>query len=100
MSAGRTLVLSYQLDNRSEWGDSGTWAVVAITAGADRALWRKTGRLVGASAADGLVVLNSDEAELGVDLHTGEIRWSVPHPAEGFTAEAARSAASRAGWSR
>jgi hypothetical protein len=88
VQAASTLLLSYQLDNRSEWADSGTWAVVAITAGTDRALWRKTGRLVGASAADGLVVLNAGEAELGVDLHTGEIRWSVPHPADGFTAEA------------
>ena len=88
VQAADTLLLSYQLDNRSEWGDSGTWAVVAITVGTDRALWRKAGRLVGASAADGLVVLNSDGAELGVDLHTGEIRWSVPHPADGFTAEA------------
>ena len=88
VQAADTLLLSYQLDNRSEWGYSGTWAVVAITAGTDRALWRKTGRLVGASAADGLVVLNSNEAELGVDLQTGEIRWSMPHPADGFTAEA------------
>jgi PQQ-like domain len=88
VQAADTLLLSYPLDNRSEWADSGTWAVVAITAGTDRALWRKTGRLVGASAADGLVVLNSDEAELGVDLHTGEIRWSVPHPAHGSAAEA------------
>ncbi|HEY7274031.1 MAG TPA: PQQ-binding-like beta-propeller repeat protein, partial [Actinoplanes sp.] len=88
VQAADTLLLSYQLDNRSEWADSGTWAVVAITAGTDRELWRKTGRLVGASAADGLVVLNSDEAELGVDLHTGEIRWSAPYPVDGFTAEA------------
>jgi hypothetical protein len=76
------VLVAYQVDT------SGTWAVVALAVDTDRVLWRRAARLVGVSAADRLVVLETADAELGVDLPTGRTRWSVPHPADGFTAHA------------
>jgi hypothetical protein len=77
-----TVVVSYQVDT------TGAWAVVAVAAGTERVLWRRAARWVGGSAGDGLVVLDTDQAELGVELATGQTRWSVPHPADGFTSTA------------
>jgi hypothetical protein len=76
---GGVILVSYQVDT------TGSWAVVAAAEGTERTLWRRAARWVGASAADGLVVLSADDAELGLDLGTGRIRWSVPHPPDGYT---------------
>jgi hypothetical protein len=76
------LLLSYQVDA------SGTWAAVALTAGTDDVRWRHAARLIGMSAADGLVLLQSAGSELAVDLTTGVTRWSLPLPPDGFIAEA------------
>jgi hypothetical protein len=73
------LAVSYQIET------NGNWAVVVVREGTDQVLWRRTDRWVGGSAADGLVLLANDQAELGVDLATGRTRWSVPHPSDGFT---------------
>ncbi|NMO54191.1 hypothetical protein HH310_23780 [Actinoplanes sp. TBRC 11911] len=73
------ILVSYQVDS------TGTWAVVAAAEGTERTLWRREARWIGASAADGLVVLSADDAELGLDLSTGRVRWSVPHPPDGYT---------------
>jgi len=58
-------------------------SVVAQAAGSDRALWRRTARLLAASASAGLALLTDDSGVLAVDLTTGEVRWSVPCPADG-----------------
>jgi hypothetical protein len=80
---GRGVILvTYQVDT------TGTWAVVAAAENTEQTLWRREARWVGASAADGLVVLSSDQAELGVDLTTGRTRWTVPHPPDGYTTPA------------
>lgn len=79
---GGVVLVSYQVDT------TGAWAVVAAAEGTETTLWRREARWVGASAADGLVVLSSDKAEIGVDVTTGRIRWTVPHPSDGYTTEA------------
>lgn len=76
------VLVAYQVDT------SGTWAVAALGVDTDRVLWRRAARLIGVSAADRLAVLETADAELGVDLVTGRTRWSVPHPVDGFTAHA------------
>ncbi|MGK5678535.1 hypothetical protein [Actinoplanes sp. URMC 104] len=79
--AGDTVVVSYQVDA------SGTWAAVAVAEGTDRARWRRTAQLIAVSLPDDLVLLGTDDAVLGVDLRTGDTRWRLPRPAEGYIAE-------------
>jgi hypothetical protein len=76
------ILLSYQVDS------TGTWGAVALTAGTDDVRWRHSARLVGVSAADGLVLLQSADSELAVDLRTGVTRWSLPLPPDGFIVDA------------
>jgi hypothetical protein len=85
--SGATLLVAYQLDA------GGTQAVLAQTAGTDRPLWRREGRLAGVATADGLVLINDDHGEEAVDVLTGTVRWAVPRPADGFIAEAGRPGA-------
>ena len=80
--AGNTVVVAYQINA------DGAQAVVALTAGTDRALWRRAGGLIAVSAADRLVLLDTPEAETGVDLTAGTDRWSVPQQAGGGVTEA------------
>jgi hypothetical protein len=74
---GGTVLAEYQ-DSKA------VLAVVAQAAGADRALWRRTARLMAASAADGLALLSDDSVVQAVDLTSGVVRWSVPRPADGL----------------
>jgi hypothetical protein len=80
--AGNMIVVAYQVDA------NGTQAVVGLVAGTDQALWRRTAGLVAVSAADRLVLLATQQAEIGADLLDGTDRWSVPHPADGSVAVA------------
>jgi outer membrane protein assembly factor BamB len=87
-AAGSAILVSYQIDA------NGTEATVALTAGTDRALWRRPSRLLAVSAADGLVLLRENIPQFGglnwygVDLVTGDIRWSLQQPTRGFITEA------------
>lgn len=75
--AGDLIVVAYQIDA------NGDRAVVGLTAGTDKARWRRAAGLVAVSAADRLVLLTTQQDEIGVDLLDGTDRWSVPHPAGG-----------------
>jgi hypothetical protein len=85
LQAGDTIVVSYQTDA------GGSQATVALTAGSDEALWRRSNGLVGASGPAGIALISSgygaqNEAVFSaVDLRTGDIRWSVRQPADGYT---------------
>ena len=81
VQAGDTIVAEYQ-DVRI------VPSVVAQSAGAGQALWRRSARLIGVRAADGIALLHDDRGMLAVDLTTGAVRWSVPRPADGVVAEA------------
>jgi hypothetical protein len=84
--ADGTLLVSYQVDA------SGKQATAAVAEGSDRARWRRPAGLVGVSAADGLALLVTDygrpgEARWsGVDVVTGDERWTVRQPADGYIA--------------
>lgn len=80
--AGDILLVEYQIDTNS------AWAVVALPVGADRALWRHSGRLSGASVADGLALVDDLDGKVALDLRTGRDRWRVPAPADVYIAEA------------
>jgi outer membrane protein assembly factor BamB len=88
VAVDHTILVSYQVDT------SGAEATVALTAGTNRALWRHASRLLATSAPDGLVLLreNSPQAGslnfFGVHLATGDVRWSLQQPFQGFTTEA------------
>ncbi|GGL13938.1 outer membrane protein assembly factor BamB family protein [Mangrovihabitans endophyticus] len=78
-AAGATLIVSY----RSESADS--TVTVALTAGGDRALWRRSASVIGISVPDSLLLLQTEDAGpgevyQGVDLATGRRRWSVRVP--------------------
>jgi len=87
-AAGSVILVSYQVDTL------GADATVALTAGTDRALWRLPSRLLAVSEADGLVLLRENSPQYGrlswqgVDLMTGNVRWSMQQPVRGFTTEA------------
>ena len=80
--AGDTMLISYQVSS------GGTSAVAAVATGTDRTLWRHTARLAGIAEADGLVLLETDRADVVADLRTGDTRRSVPRPRVGDIAEA------------
>lgn len=80
--SGGTTVVTYQVST------SGDWGIVAVTTGTDRVLWRRVARFIGISPDDRLVLVETADAELAVDLTTGRTRWSAPNPADGFTAGA------------
>jgi hypothetical protein len=80
--AGDTMVVSYQFDA------NGTQDTSAYQVGADRLLWRRPERLVATSAADGIVLLSDDRADIVVDLATGRERWRMTQPVNGYIAEA------------
>ena len=85
VEAGDTIVVSYQTDS------GGSQATVALTAGSDRALWRRPEGLVGASGPAGIALISSgygaqNEAVFSaVDLHSGAVRWTIRQPADGYT---------------
>ncbi|MGX6602520.1 hypothetical protein ACWKSP_10350 [Micromonosporaceae bacterium Da 78-11] len=79
---GDTVVVAYQVDA------SGTQAVVGLTAGTDKARWRRAARLIAVSAADHQVLLRTADAQLAVDLTDGTDRWSVPYSRAGMVIEA------------
>jgi hypothetical protein len=79
---GGVVVVSYQVNT------TGVWAVVAVAENTGKALWRRAARWVGGSVQDGLAVLSTDDAEMAVELTTGRVRWSLPHPRDGYTAAA------------
>jgi hypothetical protein len=81
--AAGMLVVGYQLDA------SGAQEVVAqaVGTGADGPRWRRSARLVGASAGDGVALLSAENGDEAVDLRTGALRWQVARPVDGFVAE-------------
>lgn len=79
---GGVVVVSYQVDS------TGVWAVVAVAENTGKALWRRAARWVGGSEKAALAVLSTDDAELAVELTTGRVRWTLPHPRDGYTAAA------------
>lgn len=88
VAVDNTILVSYQMDT------SGAETTVALTAGTDRALWRHPSRLLATSGPDGLVLLRENMPQdgslswFGVDLTTGDVRWSLRQPFRGFTTEA------------
>ncbi|MEU4241420.1 hypothetical protein [Actinoplanes sp. NPDC026619] len=89
---GDVIVVGYQFDA------DGSQGVVAQTAGASSALWRRTARLVATSPADGIALLADATGELAVDLRTGALRWQVPNSADGVLTEAGSQAGSYPRW--
>jgi hypothetical protein len=87
-SAGRTILVSYQVDA------VGAEATVALAAGTNTALWRHPARLLGVSASDGLVLLRENSPQFGnlhwygIDLATGGVRWELEQPVRGYLTEA------------
>jgi hypothetical protein len=85
LEAGDTLVVSYQID------PDGSQATVAVTAGTDRELWRRSDGLAGASGTAGIALLSTgygahnEAVWQAIDLHTGAVRWSTTQPADGYT---------------
>jgi hypothetical protein len=83
--AGDMLVVSYQVDATGEQG------TVGVTADTDQVQWRRPTGLDAVSAADGLALLAAYSGQPGetrwyaVDLHTGEQRWTVREPVDGYT---------------
>ncbi len=86
-SAGDTILVSFQIDT------VGAEATVALTAGTDVARWRRPARMLGVSAADGLVLLRENSPDVGdthwygIDLNSGNERWVLAEPVRGFIAE-------------
>jgi hypothetical protein len=77
-----TVLVGYQLDA------SGSQEVVAQAAGPGlNPLWRRAARLVGVSPAEGIALLSGDDGDVAVDVATGQVRWTVERPADGFVAE-------------
>ncbi|MEV6631225.1 hypothetical protein AB0M54_10780 [Actinoplanes sp. NPDC051470] len=85
LAAGPLILISYQVDSLD------TDATVALEAGTHRALWRRPARLLSMSPDDGIVLLRENNprpgprAWYGVDLATGNLRWTVEEPRRGFT---------------
>ncbi|GGQ56993.1 hypothetical protein [Couchioplanes azureus] len=90
--AGGTVLVSYQADTVAAEG------TVAVAAGTARLLWQVPARLLGVSAADGVVLLRGTGPRLGgvtwygLDLATGRTRWTVRPPGAGQTTEAGHAA--------
>jgi hypothetical protein len=86
-AAGRTVLVSYQVDS------VGAESTVALAAGTDHAIWRRPARMIGVSAADGLVLLRENSPQFGplnwygVDLATGAVRWRLEQPVRGYITE-------------
>jgi len=93
-SVGGTVLVSYLVDTVHAEATGGDEATVALAAGTDRVRWRAPARLLSVSPADGLALLREntpwygDQHWYGIDLATGRIRWSLPHPLPGFTTAA------------
>jgi hypothetical protein len=87
-AAGRLVLVSYQVDA------VGAESTVALLAGTDRAIWRRPARMLGLSRADGLVLLRENSPQFGplhwygIDLASGNLRWSLEQPARGYLTEA------------
>ncbi|MFF5293204.1 PQQ-binding-like beta-propeller repeat protein [Paractinoplanes globisporus] len=79
--AGDTVIVGYQLDA------SGNQETVAYPVGGGTVLWRRPDRFVAASVADGTALLSTADGDVAVDLATGQERWRVPRPTDGFVAE-------------
>ena len=88
LSVADTILVSYQVDT------VGAEATVALDAGTDKARWRHPARLLTISQRDGLVLLRENSPQFGnlhwygIDLATGETRWSLAQPVFGYTIEA------------
>jgi hypothetical protein len=86
-STGTTILVSFQVDT------VGAEATVALTPGNDTPLWRRPARLLGVSADDGLVLLRENSPQFGnlnwygIDLATGNQRWTLQQPVRGFITE-------------
>jgi outer membrane protein assembly factor BamB len=82
-----TVLVSYQVDS------AGAESTVALAAGTDHAIWRRPARMIGVSAADGLVLLRKNSPQFGplnwygVDLATGAVRWRLEQPVRGYITE-------------
>lgn len=80
---GNIVLVSSALD------ENGAETTVAMAAGTDQAIWRRPARLLGVSGTRGLALLRDSSPEYGpihwygVDLATGEERWSLDQPAGG-----------------
>jgi hypothetical protein len=87
-AAGRIVLVSYQVDA------VGAESTVALVAGTDRAIWRRPARMLGLSQPDGLVLLRENSPQFGplhwygIDLSSGDVRWSLEQPARGYLTEA------------
>jgi hypothetical protein len=86
-SVGDTMLVSFQVDT------VGAEATVALRAGTGTAVWRRPSRLLGLSAADGLVLLRENSPQFGnlhwygIDLTTGDVRWQLEQPVGGYITE-------------
>jgi hypothetical protein len=86
-AAADTVLVSYQVSS------FGAETTVALAAGTDRAIWRRPARLLGVSPPDGLVVLRENSPGFGplhwygIDLASGDVRWRVEQPVDGFVTE-------------
>jgi hypothetical protein len=84
-AAGDVILVSYQVDAVGEE------VTVALAAGTDLALWRRPARLVNLSASGRIVLFNGLNPAYGgtlwygVDLRSGETRWSLDQPVTGAT---------------
>ncbi|WP_433296605.1 hypothetical protein ACQP2F_38815 [Actinoplanes sp. CA-030573] len=79
---GDILVVGYQIDA------SGSQEVVAQRAGATSgALWQRPARLIGVSGNGGVVLVSEEDGDVAIDARTGEERWRVARPVDGFIAE-------------
>jgi hypothetical protein len=86
-AVGDTVLVSYQADS------FGAVRTVALAAGTDRAMWRRPARLLGISPSGGLALLREKLPQFGplhwygIDLASGDIRWALEQPVDGYTTE-------------
>lgn len=87
-AVGGIVLISYQVDS------VGAESTVALFAGTDHAIWRRPARMIGVSPSDGLVLLRENSPQFGplrwygIDLASGDIRWSLEQPVRGYITEA------------
>jgi len=88
VGAGNTLLVTYQVDATSGQG------TVAVTEGTGTVLWRRPAGVVAVSAAAGVALVTveygggpPDGGWSVVDVQTGEPRWSLRQPLNGYAAD-------------
>jgi hypothetical protein len=90
-AAGATILVSYQVDA------AGAEVTVALIAGTGTARWRHPARLYAVSETAGVVLLHDNDPQFGnqhwygVDLATGQNRWTLGQPQFGYTTGAQAS---------